>query len=152
MQKTAGFTLLEIITAVAILLLLAAMTLFIFGDLRNYEALSRDTTGIISNLERARSLTLSGKNESRYGVHFDDPAVYLFEGTDYTESGEIQEITLHGNVEIAEINIANSSSTVVFDRLKGSTENDGTVTLKNTDTEATSTVIINKTGIIEREE
>ena len=150
MERTPGFTLLEIIIAVAILLLIAAATMFFFGDIRNYEALSRDTTSVISNLERARSLTLAGQDASQYGVHFDNETVFLFRGTSYAASGEIQATQLHSSITFDDINIANSSSTVVFDRLKGSTVNSGTITLRHTGTDATTTVIINNTGIIER--
>jgi len=146
-----AFTLIEIVVAIAIITLIASVTLLVFNDIQSYEALSRDTTSLISHLERARTFTLSGKNGSAYGVHIDEPMIYLFEGTSYSESGEIQNTRLRNNISIKDINIANASSTIVFDKLTGTTDNDGTITLGHTSTKATTTVVINKTGIIERQ-
>jgi len=149
---THGFTLIEILVTITILFVLFTITFTSFANLLRHEAIQRDTATLHTLLETARSRTLASDNAQQYGVYFntDQSQAELFRGSSYTPSSVELIHTLHGTVIFDTINLAHSSSSVVFYRLTGSTDNSGTVSLINTAETASTTLQIQETGIIER--
>ena len=145
-----GFTLIEIVVIVGILLLICLLTFNSFSNLNKAQALDKDIMSVTSVLNQARSLTLSSKEGSRYGVRFENARVILFKGTSYSpsDSNNIY-VTLSRYVRITSINIGGGEN-LVFERLTGKANVTGTVTLSLVQPPNTSrTVTISQSGIVE---
>ncbi len=79
MQNQKGFTLIEIIIAIAILALIASLGLFISMDFfREYSFRSEENT-IVSILQKARSQSMDNIDQMRHGVHFQSGKYVMFE-------------------------------------------------------------------------
>jgi len=152
MSKTSGFTLIEILIIVAITGLLSVSVFSIYRGFNKNRSLEVSVQNIASLLSEARSLTLSSKNDSVYGVHLEESKAVLFKGTTYSTSSS-------DNIEYIISGLVSATSTlnggvvdVVFDRLTGETTAFGTTTLWLTaDASSTKNIIIRETGIIEFE-
>jgi len=146
-----GFTLVEILMAVIILLIMLAISFATFANLGNSNALEASVAQVVSELTDARSKTLASVGDSQYGVHLDTNEIVLFTGSSYNSSDPDNVITsLNGKVEIANIALTGSGTDIIFNRLSGETSQDGTfsIRLKN-DTTASTTITVYGTGIIE---
>ncbi len=76
--KNKGFTLIEILIAIAILALIVSVGLFISFDFYKSYAFRSERNIIVSVLQKARNQSLSNINQVRHGVHFqDNPLTYV---------------------------------------------------------------------------
>jgi prepilin-type N-terminal cleavage/methylation domain-containing protein len=148
-----GFTLLEILIIVAIFVALAGIGLSAFYNFNRHHALEKDTRAVFSVLEDARSRTLSAKNDSSWGVHFESTKVVLFEGTDYDASDPKNFlILLSSHVEISSIDLTDGAQSITFQRLTGDADVTGIITLSFiNDPSVQKTISIYKTGLVERD-
>lgn len=146
-----GFSLLELIIVVGIMAILGAITIFSLISMNNAELVSRDVFQVRSLLDRARSQTLSAKDDSQYGVHFTQTSVTLFKGSAYSPSDpENYVFNLDDRVLISSFVFSGQGNDVVFYRLTGETSVSGTVTfILKKDPSKTKTITISKTGIIQ---
>lgn len=147
-----GFTLIELLVAsgiIAILLVIAFASYRLFTKQANLETTSQK---IVSTLELARTQTLASKDESQYGVHFETTKYVLFKGVTYNPvDTENQEYTLDA-AEVYDINL-DGGSEVVFARVRGTTMNNGSVSVRLTDdVSRTETILINSSGAVGLEE
>jgi len=149
-ENLRGFTLIEIIVVISIAMLVTVIAYTSFSNLNRSQALDKELLSVVSILNEARSLTLSSKNDSQYGVHFEVDKVVLFTGSVYT-SGASTNISTNLNPAVSITAIAlGGGSDVVFQRLSGNANQTGTVTLTLKASPGTSrTVTIFATGIIE---
>jgi len=128
-NPASGFTLIEVIVALAIFIFISV------GALANYrafekrlkvEAIARE---IISTLQTARDRTVGSKNAVSYGVHFETSQFVLFEGTEYVVGDPSNETKIvPTGVEIFDINV--SGNDVLYTRVRGTTDNSGTVSVR----------------------
>ncbi len=142
-----GFTLIEILITLTIAVILIAATIAGINLLPKQVTLDSNAQNVLSVLRLARSQTLSSKGATNYGVHFETSKYVLFSGDTYVAGTSTnKEYTLTG-VTIGSISLTGSGSEVVFDRVRGTTSEDGTVTLTLTaDTSKISTLTINPSG------
>ncbi|PJE76218.1 hypothetical protein COV04_00490 [Candidatus Uhrbacteria bacterium CG10_big_fil_rev_8_21_14_0_10_48_11] len=129
----AGFTLLELLFSITIFTLLSTVA---FVSYRSYErrltvqAVARD---IISVLDTAKSRTLAAKNDISYGVHFSSSSYTLFAGETYTAGDVGNEVhTVNDNVELYALSLTGGDD-VLYSRVRGSTVNSGTISLRLVD-------------------
>ncbi|MBI3633948.1 MAG: type II secretion system protein [Candidatus Vogelbacteria bacterium] len=123
-----GFTLVEIIIVVGILLTLATITITALSKFSQFTALSKDTEKIVSLLNRARSDTISSKNDVRYGVHFESTKAVLFAGDSYVSNTMTNEVvTVLPTATIRSVTLNGGGSNVLFDRLTGATSESGNI-------------------------
>lgn len=144
-----GFTLIEILITLSILVILSTIVLSTFRLFDEKEALSKDFFMIISTLEKARNQTLFSKDSSSYGVHFETNQVVLFKGETYSSSDPENVVNkLHSKVIISNISLEGAVSDVVFERLSGKTDQNGSVTITSKiDATNSKTINILKTGL-----
>jgi prepilin-type N-terminal cleavage/methylation domain-containing protein len=151
-MKTRGFTLIEILITVGILGAIVTIILVSFNTFRDSQGLERETETVVEILNQARSQTLSSKNASSYGVHFASTSVTFFTGTTYNAADSTNQIySLTSNNIINSVNLTPGGMDVVFNRLTGETNQNGTIGLLNQRTSASTTITIYKTGLIEYE-
>ena len=149
MLKTKGFSLLEIIIALAILGVIATLVINPFTSFRDHQVLNGAVEEILASLQQARVKTLSSEGGNQYGIHFASNQVVLFAGTTYDPvNPSNQDIGLSSSVTISGISLAGGSSDIVFQKLTGVTNQSGTVTIElNSDPTLVKTVTINSNGI-----
>jgi Tfp pilus assembly protein FimT len=155
MRKNCGFTILELLTVIAIFFIICGIAAQIFPVFQKEGELSNSTEKIINILRLGQSKTLASEGASQHGVYFDtttNPHRYiLFKGANYASrevnSDEVHEISK--SVEIYEIILGGGGQEVVFSRLTGETANSGKVSLRlKSDNSKTKTIGIQSSGKI----
>jgi len=151
MRKNKGFTLIEfliVIFAIAILIVLSAAGYRFFEKKTELENTAQN---ILATLKLAQSKTLASEEASQYGVNFESDKYTLFKGDAYLPAAADNKIhQIPNRLEIYNINLADEGSSVVFQRIDGTTEQNGTIGLRiiSKPTE-TKTITIQPSGQIE---
>lgn len=145
-----GFTLFEILIALAIVLLLAALAVAAFSSFRQNSLLKEARAKILSELSLARTQTLGAEGKSSWGVHFEETRLVRFKGSSYSAADPSnQEILLPLGAKISLISLGGAQD-VVFERLTGRTVSSGTIRLElNSNALASTTITIYASGIAE---
>jgi len=148
-----GFTVLEILIVIAIISILSAISFYSFSDLNKREVLEKETLKVLSLIQDARSLTLSSKNSSQYGVYFNTGSIVSFVGDTFNPSDTANVATnLSSRVSVSSINLEGGGSEVVFQRLSGKTDQSGTINISLvSDINSSTTIRIFETGLSEIE-
>jgi prepilin-type N-terminal cleavage/methylation domain-containing protein len=128
MEHEKGFTILEVLMGLVILVIATSIVLISLSKLNSSQVLEKNTSLVVSILDEARSLTLSSKDGLQYGVHFEPSSVTLFRGSTYSVSDPNNVVTsLDNRLEIEDITLTGDSSSVVFKRLSGGTDQSGSL-------------------------
>ena len=121
-----GFTLTELLVALAIMIVLIAIAVPTFLSFQKESDLNNGSEEIINTLRLAQNKTMSSEGPSQWGVYFatsTTPHQYtLFKGSDHasraTSSDEIHK--LPNTVEVYEVNFSQGADpSVVFERITG---------------------------------
>lgn len=81
-----GFTLLELMIVIGLIVALAMMTLPYSMDFYRSRTLEEETRSLSSILDRARSNAISGRMDSNWGVYFEsDNSYIIFKGERYED-------------------------------------------------------------------
>ncbi len=147
---SSGFSLLEIVLVVSIIALLAAIVGLPFSKFRQAQALQNSANALVSILGEARTKTLAALDNTSYGVHIQSDQAILFTGTTYSPSASTNMTLLFEEPVTAQtISLAGGGSEVKFDRLKGTTDQHGTIVIALPNGQ-TRTITISATGTITR--
>jgi len=143
-----GFTLIEALTIVGILIVLIAVSIPAFRFFQKESDLNNSAEEALNTLRLAQNKTIASEGASQYGVHFEAGECVLFKGTTYNPSASDNEISnLPQSVEIYNIELAGGGSAVVFDRVTGATNQSGRVYFQlKTDISKTKTIYIENSG------
>lgn len=147
-----GFTLLEMFITIAILGIVTTLVITAFSKLNSRQALDKSADLVVSILNEARSLTLSSSEATQYGVNFQTSQIVLFAGASYATSSVSNIITpLNSYVEIRDVSLTASSTSVVFKRLSGKALQTGSIKvfLKN-DPSTFRIITVSATGMVEK--
>jgi len=146
-------TLIELMVVISVLSLIVAGTatgMYTYSRGKALEAATRITRSV---LEDAHARTLGAENNSQFGVHFASSSntVTLFQGGSYSASDpNNEETTLNSYVEIVALSLNGGGNEVVFDRLVGTTDTFGSISLRlASGALSTSTITISRSGLIE---
>src|SRR3989338_5207402 len=144
-----GFTAVEFLITLSILAVLTAIIFTSMSSFRNNRALQIVSEDILSLLDEARVNTLSAKDSYAYVVHFESALIDLFRGTTYSSSDPNNKtVDIDGAVEISNISIAGGGADVLFQRLIGTTSQNGTITIRlKSDVSKTKTILIETSGV-----
>jgi prepilin-type N-terminal cleavage/methylation domain-containing protein len=149
LKASQGFTLMEIVVAIAILSVLATIGFVQLGPLRENTDINSARQHMLVTLQLARSQTVASLDDTVYGVHFESDRYVLFKGTTYDANASDNEAhELGSGIEIFDIAVGGGSD-VVFNRLDGSTDTSGGISLRLIDDPATtSTITILSSGLV----
>lgn len=138
-----GFTLLEVSISIAILGLIAALSLVSFTNSRNMRDLTTSGQNALSILRLAQSKALAGEDNSVWGVHLETAQFVLFRGMTYAGASHTQSYALPGSVEIANINLAGGGQDIILKKISGGTDQVGSfdVRVKNSTTKLFSITV-----------
>ncbi len=136
-----GFTLIEILVSVAVIVLLGSAGLVSFNTSRNVRDLTTGTQTVLSVFRLAQSKTLAGENDSSWGVHLTSSQIELFQGSAYAGGSNIKAYALPSSLQITSISLNGGGSDVVFTRVTGETTQYGTFTVNVTAAPTNSTGI-----------
>lgn len=130
-QGDSGFTIIELLISFAIISVIAAITIVSYGALKSRADLNGNAQNIISILNVARSKTTASEGPSQWGAHFETSLFALFKGATYNVSDSYTKIyNLPSSLELVNISLYGGGANVVFDRITGQTQNDGSITLR----------------------
>ena len=147
-KRLRGFTMIEMLVVVVILSVLTSAVLPSLLNFRRSSLLNTETQEVITLINRARLLSVSSKNDERFGVHFEPSRLVLFQGSTYTEGATTNE---EHNFDLAissETTINGGGAEILFAKVTGAASQLATTTLLFTGTTASSTVIIRKSGVV----
>lgn len=148
-----GFTLIEILIAVAILAVIAAFTFITLLNFGHQRALESDATTVAIYLQEAWLFTQASHDGRQYGVDLSETdQITLFQGAEPGEGQAVKTHRFNRQVEIAQVALAGGRSFAVFERLTGATEDYGTVTvsIKN-ESELNREISLSEWGVVEIE-
>ena len=157
LKSGAGFTLVEVLTIVGILIVLTGMAVPAFRFFGRESDLNNSAEEIINTLRLAQNKTLASEGASQWGVYFSTtttPHQYiLFEGSSFasraTSSDEVHQLSK--SIEIYEIDLWGGNE-VVFEKVTGytsSTSQIGRVSIRLKDEPSkTKTIYVENSGLI----
>ncbi|MDO8728805.1 MAG: prepilin-type N-terminal cleavage/methylation domain-containing protein [bacterium] len=146
-----GFTILEILIAISIMVLMITIVSFSFSKLNSSQTLDTSADLVVSILNETRSLTLSAVDDSQYGVNFEASQIVLFKGSIYLSADPSNVVTeLNPQVGLRNVILNGGGTSVIFKRLTGNTVETGTVEIfLKASTTIFRTITISATGIVE---
>lgn len=125
-----GFTLIEFIIALAIILLLILLVIPGLGFFNKEEVLEGQIEEIISTLRLARNKTLASEGSQNYGVYFESNQFILFASTTYNPSDPANKaFAVNQDLEISEINF--TDQLIFFERLTGNANSNGSLKISS---------------------
>jgi len=124
-----GFSLLEVLIAIFIIGVLAAITVNNMSGARDRKIMEGTADEIVAKLEEVKANSQIGKGGLNYGIKFNDDSYVLFSGLSY-DSGDSNNVTISINSRMELSNtISGSSDSVVFSKIKGEPNHTGTITV-----------------------
>lgn len=144
-SRNRGFTFVEILAVLAIITSLATVVVLSFNSFGGRQSLDKTSISVISILNEARSMAMSSKDFSNYGVRISTSSIISFKNN-YGNDNRVFE--LPNLVNISDINVGPD---VIFNKLSGDTNATGTfsIVLKN-DPSKKFIIKISNTGLVEK--
>lgn len=138
----AGFTLVELLIVLAIVLLILSLTGTIATNTYPKSQLRANAGLVAQTLREARSYTIARRHESVWGVHLTATDMTLFAGGSYeTRNTSYDQVhAFPSGITVSGLN------DVVFDALLGTTSQAGTITLTSSATGESMTITVNAQG------
>jgi prepilin-type N-terminal cleavage/methylation domain-containing protein len=131
-KKNEGFGLLELVVAIGILGVAAGVALSAVSSFRSSGYVNTAVEATIGQIKDARARTLAAVNGASYGIHFTTSTVTLYQGATYSPGNSSNQVyVLPREVEISNIGLTASSTTVRFKRLSGMTDTTGNITFRS---------------------
>lgn len=144
-----GFTLAELLIVIAIILILLAIALPEFNNIRDRQILNSATADVVSAIREASSRTRASLDSSSYGVYFDtnNNQLIIFKTNIYDpNSADNEIIELLNPVILSNVELTDGAQSFYFERLTGFPSKNGIIEISLNSYK--KTVIIDKTGRI----
>lgn len=138
-----GFTLLEIVLTVSILVLTSSILAPIYLSTKSKDDLSSQVFILSSSLRRAQVLSITGQDDSSWGVKILPDNFVLFKGDTYSNRDVSQDEVIIINKNI----VVEGLDEVVFSKVFGETNNVGEIIVKTGNDQIV--LLVNKKGIID---
>jgi len=150
-QNSNGFTLLEVLVAVAIFAIILGIAIVTSRSFSNTVNLDNSGKIIGANIKLAKTRSVGALNDTNYGVHFESDRIVVFAG-DTFDAGDAanKAANLSDTVEIYDVSLNGGGPDLVFNRLTGTTDNFGTIGIRLVKNPSeTKQVVINQEGQID---
>lgn len=150
MYRKKGYSFLEIIVVLAIISFVLLFTTDVFSSFNKNRALYAETERVMSIINEARAKTVSSKDNSEYGTHFEQSKIVSFKGAVFNSLDvNNKEVFFSGGVEIYNIALNGGGADLFFKKFTGETDKYGTVSLRlKQDNSKIRIIKINKSGVV----
>ena len=150
--KNKGISIIEILVVISLIILIASIVIPNLSEFKKQQALKNTTEDIVSLLNEARNSTISSKNSTTYGVHFEEDSATLFPGVSFADNVNNKQIDFDTSTIISTddgINLEGGGDDIVFERLTGNVANYGTIIVQlASDTTKTKTISVSSIGVV----
>jgi len=153
-QARRGVTLVEIVITTTIIVALAALSIPLYANFQSESLLDTTSEDIVQTLREAQTRAMAGDGDRPWGVNFavvgDDAEFTLFRGVDYTNRDADYDRVgiLADSLTFSVLDFLNGSTTVVFQKIRGTTLNFGSLTLTSTNGDV-ATISVNAAGAVD---
>ncbi len=145
-----GFTIIELAIVIGILALILGIVGGFISSATARVSVTDVSVQLVDTLRRAQWQTISGQDDSDWGVHLETGSFVLFNGPTYNSSDPDNYIIyMESPVIISSINLNGGGSEALFDGQFGDSSTYGTITLSNPVVEETVVVTINQIGTVD---
>jgi prepilin-type N-terminal cleavage/methylation domain-containing protein len=134
-----GFTFIELITVVAIVLILGVMTSIFYVNFFNQNAVLNTTDQLVGQLRKAQIYAMAGKNNSNWGVKVGSNKITLFSSTN---SALDETFSVNPNITFG------AFTQIVFTKTTGLPDATQSITISNGTN--SKTVTVNAQGVTSR--
>ena len=143
-----GYTLIELLVVVALTIVVAG---FIFVGLRDYsneQRFNRVMIEIKALFRETQQKTTAAETDSQFGIYFATSSIVVFEGSMFN-SGHANNITYNFLDFSILPELSGGALGITFARLYGEPSATGTIAITNKQTNATRSLLISNSGLIE---
>lgn len=147
-SKTRGVTLIEILIVIAIFAILSATVVTGFKHFSRKVSLDKVVADVRTILNEARTDSVSGYQNSGFGVRIASTTLTLFKGSSYSGSVD-KTFETDYPIFIYSVDLENGGTDVVFEKLTGRTTDSGIVVIHDPQSYRYATITIYATGIVE---
>ena len=127
-QQNLGFTLIEVLLAIAIISLLGGLSIPIYQSFETRDSLDVTVNTVTLNMRRAQALSMASSGNSSWGVTILPEQVVLYKGVDYAQRDldfdEIFDIS-------ADIVVSSGPQEISYSKLNGTPSETGSIVLRN---------------------
>ena len=125
MRNVQGFTFLELIISIGVLVLLVSLGLASLFQSRNLREVTAVGHNVLAVVRQAQAKTIAAEENAQWGVRLETDRYILFRGASYAGSPFTQIYPLPVYLEIVNINLTGGGAEIVFNRLDGRTNQPG---------------------------
>ncbi len=144
-----GFTLFETLVVVAIGVLICLISFSAFYNLDNNQLLSKETSNLVSYIERAHSMSVSSNNFFEYGLHITPTSTTIFQGQVYSSASSTNDFHKIDSRLLVSTNLSGGVSDFYFAKVSGKPNATGTITVSLLGSTSTKTITIYATGLFQ---
>lgn len=148
MKYSKGISIIEVLTVIAILGILTAISLPVFRSLANSQSLDKEASIVVSFVNKSRDNAINSLDFLQHGVSFASSTVTIFYGNNPATSATSTTYTLESQNTIWNVNFANGQSYLYFDKLTGKPNTSGTLKVKHGG-QTEKIITIYATGLVE---
>ncbi|MBI4599897.1 hypothetical protein HY732_03155 [Candidatus Uhrbacteria bacterium] len=152
---TPGFTLLEVLLSVAIMILIAGAAFPLYGNLQWTAQINDSTARIVGDMRLARELSAARLADSQYGIFFEvnplsGDRMVFFRGSSYaTRTPAYDRITTFSDTLIMQTALGGGVSEIIFSKNSARPSSVGTIMLTHSASGALRTISINTYGMVD---
>jgi prepilin-type N-terminal cleavage/methylation domain-containing protein len=139
-----GFTLIELSLVVAIMSVVAGLSVPIYQSFQVKNSLDVTTNIIVQELRRAQTLAQSASEDSNWGVNASSGNIILFKGGDFSSRDTSFDETFDVSTAVSFSGVTE----IIFSKIYGEPQPNGTITLTAANNDSKS-IVINSKGMIE---
>lgn len=151
MKTQNGFTLIEIIVVVGVLMLIAGGATLLFLSTQASNQREVIVSEMMSSLRESQMRAMNGESQSEFGVYFEANRYVEFQGTSFVEGQEGNIVNLlSAGVTIQNVGF-NGADYVYYERLTGETNYEGSVDVVVIGIAGAKRISINKLGVVNLE-
>lgn len=142
-MKTKAFSLIEIILVIALMAIVAQLSIPAFMSMKTRNDFDLAETQVLQGLRRAKALAMAGTNDSNWGVYFSEKTFTIYCGNDFStrDAARDEATTVNINISLPD------QTDVNFEKNTGALDQSTSLTIS--DSSVTDNITITESGLID---